>query len=307
MYLVGDIGGTTTVLALMDKKGKRHTIKYYLSKESSFNDILTHFMLSVSHKPKKACFAVAGPVNNNVCKTTNLPWVLHGKRLAKKLRIPVTLINDFEAVGYGVFALKKKDVVQLNKARPSGEMAVVIGPGTGLGEAILYNGNVIPSEGGHSDLAARTTIECKLKQKLLRKGVASAEAVVSGPGIVNIFNFLATKIPKKLQLYLREDDPAAVISYQAIKNTFPVCVKTMKMFVTFYAREAQSLALKAKATKGVYLAGGISAKIIPLLKKWFMKEFTSNKKMKILLKSMPVFVVKHKEVGLLGAWQFIAR
>ncbi|MEM9163915.1 MAG: glucokinase, partial [Cyanobacteria bacterium P01_F01_bin.4] len=216
--LAGDIGGTKTILRLVQADGddlKQMTARdlnletLYEQRYASgdFADLVPmvqQFLEAAQPTvktvaPKTACFAIAGPVNQNISKLTNLAWSLSGDRLAAELHLDkVQLINDFEAIGYGVLGLKDKDletlqVGQLNDHSP----IAIIGAGTGLGQGFLINTDgqyyVFPSEGGHADYAPRSEIEFQLLRYLLDKHSitrVSAERVVSGQGIISIYQFL---------------------------------------------------------------------------------------------------------------------
>ena len=319
LYLAGDIGGTKTVLALYALKNNKLLQlekEYYESARfKSFESILKNFMqITDIHKVTAACFGVAGPVVEGVVKTTNLPWTINAAALAKTTGIrDIALLNDFEAIGYGIPVLEQKDLVRLSTAKVVSQTAkAVIGAGTGLGEGILaWHGShyvAIASEGGHSSFAAKTKIDWMLVQHLQKKLKRDVEweDVLSGRGLINLYEFLRannyareSKQVRKLLAHIG----AAAITENTSKDT--LCKKAVELFVRYYGREASNLGLKAKATGGVYLAGGIAPKIIPFLKKqYFMQEFLGKSRMQHLLQRIPVFVVTNQEVGLLGAANF---
>lgn len=319
-HIAGDVGGTKTVLALYSvRKNKMIELQkeYYDSKRfKTFGAAVKNFLRATDvPKVSSACFGIAGPVIKNKVKTTNLPWTIDGGKLSKETGIRnIALINDFKAVSLGIPLLRPRDLGRLNKAKPTSfTNKAVIGAGTGLGQgALIWHGvHYVPvsSEGGHGDFAAKTKVDWELAAHLTKKCKHHPdwESVVSGPGLVNIYNFLKTKKVAKesttVKTAMKKDDPAAVITKYATKD--PLCKRAMELFVRYYGREAGNLALKVKALGGVYLAGGIAAKVIKFLrKKEFMDEFSNKGKLKPFMKKMPVYVVLNPDVGLLGAANF---
>lgn len=298
--LATDIGATKTIICICSNKKILHKKTYSSKNYPSFYRILNDFLCGIDAPLNSACFAIAGPISNNRCKVTNLPWVIEGNKLAKILRTKrVILINDFESIGNGIAVLERKDLVKLNNATPlPGKPKAVIGAGTGLGETIIYwdskNGySVMPSEGGHCEFSSTNNIEWELKRFLVRKyGFAEWESVLSGPGLANIYEFLTGK---------RKSPEEITADYE--RNKQPK--QAVNMFVSFYARESANLALKVIPLGGLYIAGNIANQLLPLFRrKSFIKEFIGNGKMKSLLERVPLFVVTNTEVGLIGAIKY---
>lgn len=280
-----------------------------------------------STPPDRACFGIAGPVVNNTSELTNLGWSLDAKRLEKELAIAsVTLINDFAAVGYGVLGLTQEDLHTLQPGKPDPNAPIaIIGAGTGLGEGFVIpqpggDYQVFGSEGSHADFAPRSTLEFQLLNYLLEKNQlsrVSVERVVSGMGIVSIYQFLRHLDPSKESSTLKEIhstweqemgtkdktvDLAAEVSKAAMKGGDYLCEQTMKMFVEAYGSEAGNLALKLLPYGGLYIAGGITAKILPIIEDGnFIKAFISKGRVSPLVKNVPVYVVLNPKVGLIGA------
>jgi len=312
--LAADIGGTKTNVALYQADGNGLTIqqqKRYASKDhASLTDIIHDF--TGGNKPERFSAAVAGPVVNGKSKLTNLPWLLDSEAMSQELKIPVCFINDLEATAYGLAGLGKDELATLaaGDAAAKGNIAIVA-PGTGLGEAGLYwdgqRYHPFATEGGHSDFAPRTPLDVEIFYFLQKQfGHVSWERVVSGMGIKNIFHFLTEgrnePIPEWLSRRLKEEDPAAVISQSALKHEDPVCTETMELFVRYLATEASSLVLKLMATGGLFLAGGIPPKILPLLQSGdWQKNFDNNGRMHDLSDRVPVHVVLNDKMALQGA------
>jgi glucokinase len=211
LLLAGDVGGTKTSLSLVKAEDPEHSLysrRYASQNYSSLTPLVQEFLaqarqeLGRDPQPAAACFAVAGPVveeksGGQRAKITNLSWSLHSSQLTAELGIPrLALINDFSAVGYGVLALRDAELetLQAGERQPRAPIGV-IGAGTGLGQAYLTWGEggyqVYPSEGGHVDFPPRTPLEWELLQYLQQRyGRVSTERVVSGQGIVAIYQFL---------------------------------------------------------------------------------------------------------------------
>jgi glucokinase len=321
MILAGDVGGTNTRLALVEATSGELKIvaeKTFPSRErTSLEAAIAEFLSLHKCKLSRASFGIAGPVRSGRCEATNLPWVVDSKTLAKRLGLKrVGLINDLEANAYGIAALQSKDFVILNKgARNAKGNKAIISAGTGLGEAGMYwDGQVhrpFPSEGGHADFAPRNHLEMELLDylmKLYRR--VSYERLVSGPGLVNIYQFLRDtgkgEEPPWLAEEMRHGEPAPIISQHAMDGKSPLCFHALELFVSLYGAEAGNLALKIMATGGVYLGGGIAPKIVlnsnsKLKGSEFMNAFTAKGRMKPLLQDIPVRVIMNPKTALLGA------
>lgn len=342
LLLAGDIGGTKTILRLVKAEtvfdrpnAMLHTLHEARYRSADYPDlapIVRQFLSEAMAQsgnawaPEKACFAIAGPVFNNTSKLTNLTWMLEADRLSKELSIPqVGLINDFAAVGYGILGLEPQDLHTLQAGKPDPAAPIgVIGAGTGLGQGFLINHGgdyrVYSSEGGHADFAPRSEIEFQLLRYLLEKhGISrvSAERVVSGMGIVSIYQFLrdrhtateTTEIAEVVRAWeceigQREKsvDPGAAIGSAAVEGRDRLSEQTMQMFIHAYGAEAGNLALKLLPYGGLYIAGGIAAKVLPLiLEGGFLRSFLDKGRMTPLLERVPVHVVLNSQVGLIGA------
>lgn len=338
LVLAGDIGGTKTIVRLMEQTQESflRTICEERYPSRDFPDlvpIVQKFLATTNiPRPQKACFAIAGPVVNNTAKLTNLAWFLDGDRLQQQLDIPrVSLINDFVAVAYGVLGLEPQDLHTLQTGKPNPEAPIaVIGAGTGLGEGFLIKQGkyyqAFASEGGHADFAPRTELEFQLLKYLLDKHDiqrVSVERVVSGLGIVSIYQFLrdhklvpeSPDIAAIVRIWEQEAgkqeksvDPGAVIGSAAVQGRDLLCQQTMQLFVEAYGAEAGNLALKLLPYGGFYVAGGIAAKILPLITKGdFLFHFTYKGRMRPILEAIPVHIVLNQDVGLVGAAIYATR
>ena len=338
--LAGDIGGTKTILRWVDArpKAEKTTLKtlyeaQYVSAEFSDLTIMVRQFLAEatqhvgeSPAPQKACFAIAGPVVSNTSSVTNLSWFLEAKHLEKDLAIAqVNLINDFAAIGYGIGGLESADLKTLQITEPQLHAPIaILGAGTGLGQCFLIRQGqqyqVFPSEGGHSDFAPRSELEFQLLKYLREKHQitrVSVERVVSGQGIVSIYQFLRDRqsatesadVAEAIRTWEHEAgvseksvDPAAVIAIAAAEEQDYLCDRTMQLFAEAYGAEAGNLALKLLPYGGLYIAGGIATKNLSLLESGgFMRAMTDKGRMRPLMEQIPVHVILNPQVGLIGA------
>jgi glucokinase len=316
MILAGDIGGTNARLAYFQSQNGHLDLiseRVFPSREhSELGEIVTEFLEQSVTRPDVACFGIAGPVRNGRVETSNLPWVIEQSRLAKQIRLPATLlINDLEAIAWGIGALAAADMVPLNRASgPAVGNQAVIAPGTGLGEAGLFwdgtRHHVFACEGGHTDFAPQGELQIELLRYLhTRFEHVSYERIVSGPGLVNVYEFLRDsgcgKESPELAARLTKGDAAAAISRAALDGSCALAGKALDLWISVYGAEASNLALKVMATGGLFLAG-ISPKVLPRLQvPLFMQSFLHKGRMRPLVESIPVQVVTNEKTGLLGA------
>lgn len=318
VILAGDIGGTKTHLAVFEfREGKlaAHQKQIFASREyPGLEPVLEEFLRNREYKIDCACFGVAGPVVDGQVETPNLPWVVNAKQLSAMFSIrSVSLLNDLEATAYGIFTLEPQELSSLNEGivrRPPNK--ALIAAGTGLGEAVIWHDgreyHPGASEGGHGDFAPKNEIEIRLLRYLMNRfGRVSYERVVSGPGILNIYDFfkhggwyqepawLADKIAAA-------EDAGVVITQSALAGESEICVETLNLFVSVYGAEAGNLALRAKALGGVYVAGGIAPKILSKLKDGtFMRAFVDKGRYSDFVSAIPVMVVLNEQTALQGA------
>ncbi|MBE9098214.1 glucokinase [Vacuolonema iberomarrocanum] len=276
--------------------------------------------------PEAACFGIAGPVIDNASELTNLGWFLRTDTLRDDLNIShVSLLNDFAATGYGVLGLTSDDIYTLQAGEPMSHAPIaIIGAGTGLGQGFLIphadGYHSYPSEGGHSDFAPRSELEFQLQHYLIERyniDRVSAERVVSGMGIAAIYQFLRSRSPERESEAMGERyrqweqqighepktiDLSAAVSKAAIAGEDALCEEAMNLFVDAYGAEAGNLALKLLPYGGLYVAGGIAAKNLPLMQTGrFMRAFARKGRVSPLLKQVPVHIVLNPDVALLGA------
>ncbi|MGB0126535.1 MAG: glucokinase [Rhodocyclaceae bacterium] len=322
MILAGDIGGTSSRLALFEvRDGKLaavHEQTYPSAQYPGLAPIVAEFRRTRDAPLSAACFGVAGPIRDGRVKTTSLPWIVDAAELARGVGLDrAFLINDLEANAYGIAVLEPGDFFTLQEGRadPKGN-ACVVSAGTGLGEAgMVWDGTRhIPfaCEGGHTDFGPRDHLEVGLLEHLRAKyGHVSYERIVSGPGLLNIYEFLRDTgwggELSAVTAQMREQDPSSVISRFGLNGECPMCVQALDMFISLFGAEAGNAALKFMATAGVYLGGGIAPKIIDKLNgPTFTAAFNTKGRMRPLMEATPVRVILNPKTALIGAARYAA-
>jgi glucokinase len=315
--LAGDVGGTSTRLGLFERAPRPALVamRTYGTRDYESIETMTSAFLRDVGVPASsvtaACFGAAGPVIDGVATLTNTPVRVDAHAIAGVLGLAhLSLLNDLEALAHSVPVLSGDELLALQDGRadPSGTIAV-IAAGTGLGEATLHHiGDrfvVKASEAGRADFAARTEREITVLRALTRQfGRAAVEHVVSGPGIVNVHKALrADGCDAKIDLTAMDAPGAVAESASARKCT--TCVEAMDLFIEAYGAEAGNLALRAVATGGLYLGGGIAPKVLNWLKTGnFLPAFRAKAPFTSLLESIPVNVILNAQAGLLGAARY---
>ncbi len=319
MILAGDIGGTKTYLGRFEPEGGRPVpidIRCYRTLDYSGLEPMVLEFLSGAGLPQIAVFGIPGPIVNNRVDVTNVPWKLDAAQLAVSLNVPtVHLINDLVATGYGSQLLSDSDVFSLQSGAQSDTATqALVAAGTGLGECVLHfdgkQRSVLPCEAGHSAFAPHDALQAELLQFLMRRSpYVCTERVLSGPGLLSIYEFLretgrgseCTQVAEAM----REGDPAAVIASAAETGADELCSRAMEMFLTAYGSEAGNLAVRTMALGGIFIGGGIAPKILNLLSKGtFLRAFAEKERMEDILRTIPVRVILDDRTALLGAALF---
>jgi glucokinase len=315
--LAGDIGGTKINFGLF-VSGKarpeaRATKTFSSGSAGSLEMIVEQMLERYPAKIKTACFGIAGPVINGECRTTNLPWIVSEKKLQKRFGWQkLRLINDMGATALAVPLLNHQEVRALNGARVrKGHNIGLVAPGTGLGQALLIysEGRYWPvaSEGGHASFAPSDESETDLWQYLhARFGHVSGERVLSGQGLVNIYDWLKYRgkfaEPTGLREAMRTSDPARVIAENAIAGHDAICRAALQRFCRIFGSVAGNLALTGMTAGGMFLGGGIPPKILPALEdRLFMDAFIAKGRFAAFMKKIPVQVILNDGAAMLGA------
>jgi glucokinase len=299
VILGGDLGGTKTLLALAEQRaGRLHIVRQqrYASQDyPTFDALLADFLVDTP-TIDSACFGVAGPTDGRHAKLTYLPWQLAADQLASTFGLGhVSLLNDFAAAAHGLEHVDASEIVTLYAGQPVAEAPrVILGAGTGLGVAglIWHDGHyrVIPGEGGHFGFAPQTTQQGELWRWLLEQnGRVTSEDVVSGPGLARIHAFLGGP------LQTPEEIGKAALAHA------PLASQALRLWLECYGAFAGDLAMHWLARGGVYLAGGIAAKLLPRLDPTpLLDAFLAKREHRDLVESMPLRLLTVEDLGLRG-------
>jgi len=255
--------------------------------------------------PRAAAIAVACPVNGNVIRMTNNPWVIRADRLSTELGLDdLVMVNDFGAVGRAIGQMTPEALIPVSgpaSSLPNDGVISVIGPGTGLGVALVLRrdgrSHVIETEGGHSDFAPLDTVEdailARLRPQLRR---VSVERIASGPGLLNIYQVLAAIEGKPASLH---DDKALWTA--GLEGRDPLAVAALDRFMMILGSVAGDIAL-TQGAKAVVIAGGIGARLAEKLPtSGFVDRFHAKGRFENLMRAMPVKLMTDPHAGLIGA------
>ncbi len=304
--LIGDIGGTNARFSiLLDAFAEPrqfptiHTADYPTIDEAIQKNVLD----KTSVQPRSAILAVAGPIQGDEIPLTNCNWVVRPRALIDDLGFSdVFIVNDFEAQALAVAALPADAREPIGRIETNTVASrVVLGPGTGLGVAGLVHAQhmwfPVPGEGGHVDIGPRSDRDFEIFPHLVAiEGRIAAEQLLCGRGLVNIYQAVCAASGIEAQW----TDPADVTAH-GLSGVDKAAEETISLFVTYLGRLAGDLALIFMARGGVFLAGGISQKIIPALKKpEFRTAFEDKAPHSALMGSIPTFVVTHPQAALAG-------
>lgn len=334
--LAGDIGGTNARFALFELgktprfvHGASLESKAYPSLEKALDEFLedarAEGFLDRKTKIAAASFGIAGPVVDQTVKTTNLPWKIDAKKLGKHAKIAkLTLLNDLVSIGMGALAAPKNKLSIVRGGRPKTKAAnvAVIAAGTGLGEAFfVWDGTehiACASEGSHVDLAPRNEIEDRLLVELRKelKGRVSYERIASGSQITRVYRFftktVGVKETKAVTAELEKaEDTNVAITELAVSGKSEAAMRTIDLWCSVYGAEAGNLVLKTLATGGLFVCGGVSARLADVLAKGlphrkakvspFVEAFLDKGRMHHIVDATPIAVCIEPKAGLLGA------
>ena len=313
-----DIGGTHARFALADiaddgaiSLGEPATL--HTRDHASFQTAWEHFAeMQGGTLPSAVSIAIAGPVGGEIISFTNNPWVIRPALIPEKLGAErYTVINDFGAVGHAVACAGPEHFIHLagpDEALPGSGTLSVVGPGTGLGVAHVWRDGagyyrVQATEGGHVEFAPLDTIEdailARLRQRYRR---VSAERVVSGPGLVDIYEALAALEGRAIQ---QLDD--RTLWERGTSGEDSLAAAAVDRFCLSLGSFAGDIAL-AQGASGVVIAGGLGLRIKDtLLRSGFANRFTAKGRFAELMARLPVKLITHPQPGLFGAAAAFAR
>jgi glucokinase len=347
LILAGDVGGTRARFALLDEGGRKVLHQDVLESRTfaTFEAALARFvegaraMVKFKGTIRAASFGIAGPVVDQRVKTTNLPWLIDARAVSEAFGIArVTLLNDLVAVGLGALAAGPSKIVSIHggKPRSAGGNLAVIAAGTGLGEAtFVWDGAThvaCSTEGSHVDFAPRSSVEVELWQMLGREyGHVSYERVASGSTISVLYTFFVRDqhVPESkaaAAIVAAAPDKNVAVVELAEKGKSEAAMRAVELWSSVYGAEAGNLVLKAMATAGIYVCGGVSARLanvlahgLPARKKParsrggavaqspFLDAFMDKGRMRPLLEKVPIAICTEPFAGLFGAAAHAAR
>lgn len=304
--LIGDIGGTNARFSIVPDARSEPTLLTSV-KTADFKTIDEAIKSAVLDQttlpPVSAILAVAGPIETDEIPLTNCDWVVKPKEMLANLGLKdVVVINDFEAQALAIATLGSDNRETIGPQRPDMMASrVVLGPGTGLGVAGLVHARnmwfPVPGEGGHVDIGPRSARDYQVFPHLdTIEGRVAGEQILCGRGLVNLYRAicLADGITPAFS------DPADVTA-KGLSGEDVQAQETLSLFSTYLGRIAGDMALIFMARGGVYLAGGISQKIIPALRlPEFRAAFEDKAPHKALMRSIPTYVVTHPQAALAG-------
>ena len=328
-----DLGGTKALVAHIDKSfldsgasrvsgltAIETRVSFKIDQYNSLIEIIMEYMEKYNIDPEETCLCVAaaGPVQNNSIKMGNRDWSIHAHVIEKQFHFKkVFLLNDLEAMIYAIENIDDDHIEVLNRGKKNqqGNIAV-IAAGTGLGESIgIYTSQkkgwlAVSTEGGRCDFAPSGDLEIELLKFLAKKNNhVSWEDILSGKGLCHLYDFLIEQgfKPNSETVSLMEtSSQAEVITARGLANKDTVCRKALELFVSIYACESGNLALKCLPYGGIYIAGGIAPRILPLMKeKLFVQRFIGKGKLKSILETIPVYLVTNADYGVLGAINYV--
>jgi glucokinase len=298
--LLADIGGTNSRFAFAGASGRpEHVAIIENDTVGSLEGGIETYLATAGMQPRAAVLAVAGPLDRgDEVALTNRAWRFRPSELAQRFGFsPLRVINDFEAIAWSLSRLTDSDARPLGPERePRAGPKAVLGPGTGLGVAALVPADgrwfVMPSEGGHVSFGPRSPDEIETFSRLFREhGPVSAEAILSGPGIVRLMRAIDPGTAHRT--------PEAVV--KAALAGEPQALATVQLFVRLLGRFAGGLALTFKALGGVYIAGGVASRVAPLLdERTFRAAFEAHPPYEDMLRDIPTLLMSRSEPGLLG-------
>ena len=296
-FLVGDVGGTNCRLAVYDG-GLRDIRVWSTAAVPTLTEAVQRYRAEVPIEPVAAAIAVAGPVMGDTARLTNTDW----SASLTALPCPGRLINDLHAAARGICHLTPSDLISLGgEPTPPGAPVAIMGIGTGLGQALLVGGQVVPGEGGHVDFAPSSPMLDGLHAWMrTRFGRVSTEMVLSGPGLANILAYTAVADPlsAEAEAALLKHPAGAVVF--AMAESEPACARALSLFLHAVGSEAGNLALRILG--GVYICGGVLPRISSVVGDGRLRTaFEDKSPYEALLRRLPCNLITHPHLGLLGA------
>ena len=318
-YLSCDVGGTNARFAVVNPKTMAldHVANFQSTDFYTFEHVVKHFLKDIERTnsyqkfPSKSSLGIAGDVTGENIGFTNTQWTISKRNVSELLQSnEVLFVNDFTACAASIPLLSENDFVKIGggDSLPLSPISV-LGPGTGFGIAtVAYtntnNSVIIPGEGGHADFAPTDETQLLISNYLASKyDRISIERLLSGKGLLNIYEALSNirSTPTKFRT-------AIDIGVAALRGNDPICVETFEIFFAILGSAAGNHALAVGSQGGVYIAGGIAPAYLDLLRKsQFREKFMAKGRMANYLRSIPTYVITHKNPGLIGASSLLSK
>ncbi len=308
--LIGDIGGTNARFSLVpDETGATQRFpNVHTADFASIDDAIQAVVIEKGGaRPQSAMLALAGPISGDRVPLTNCPWVVEPKKTVARFGLTeMVLLNDFEAQSLALPGLTDKDIEPIGSGAMTADGArVVLGPGTGLGAGALVKARDIwvpvPGEGGHIDLSPVSPRDFAIWPQVERTGGRiGAETLLCGAGMVRLYRAVCATDGVTPQLTTPKE-----VTEAGLSGASRQAAETLSLFATHLGRVAGNLALVFMATGGVFLAGGISARIAPVLKSGgFREAFLAKWPHTRLLEHMATSIVTKEDAALAGIAAF---
>ena len=305
--MAADVGGTNTRIALFDSDTKElRALSTYTNRDyAHFADVITAWMDTLTEaRPIDGCIAIAAVPQGDLISMTNMDWSFSRSAIAEKFNFShLSWINDFEANAFSLPHLTERDRAVIYPGNPEdSSRLVVIGPGTGLGGATIETfgptSYARACEPGHMSISPGNELELAIFKVLLQRySHVHAELLVSGPGLLRLYETLAKITGKKAQA-----QSPATVSELAMDQSDETAVLALNTFAGLLGSIAGDFALANGSYGGVYLAGGIVPTMVPFLQRSdFHQRFCDKGALANNLRTVPIYVITTAQPGLIGA------
>jgi glucokinase len=306
--LLADIGGTNARFALVDKDQYRDEHVLACADYPDLVGAIEHYLGKVgadsgNRRPLEGAFAIAGPVTGDVIRMTNHVWQWSAAQTRQRLNFSrLIFMNDFTALAMAVRHLPSSEIEPVGGGRPTPNSPIaLLGPGTGLGVSGLIPAGEhwipLQGEGGHVTLSVMNEREIQvLKQLHQRFSHVSAERVLSGSGLVNLYDALCA-----IEGVVPEPLTPPDVTRRAMEASCRICLEAISMFCALLGTLAGNLVLTLGASGGVYIGGGI----VPQLRRLFISShfrdrFEDKGRYADFLATVPTYIIHAPLPALIG-------
>ena len=313
--LLADLGGTNVRFAISYPDRERPMLeesirRYHVADFGSLGEAAAEYLRDTGLEASRAIIAAAGRiVDNESVKITNNPWQISSRELAAKLKLEsVHLVNDFAAQSMAVLLLQPKDLVPVGPlalpepGHDEEQTFVIVGPGTGLGVGGLLlrpggRSSILQTEGGHAGFAAHTAEDIEILRYLnVRFGRVSSERLLSGQGLVNLYDAICAIQGKKAEALKPED-----VTRLAETGADALCEQALETFAGIFGSVSGDLVLGIGGWNGVYLTGGMIPILLPWVQKGlFRQRFEAKGRFQETMAAVPTQAIMNPEPGLVG-------